>query len=33
MVWKYRFDKEKCIKQINDTLEWQKKAAEFCHLV
>ena len=25
MVWKYRFDKERCIKQINDIPELQKK--------
>ena len=25
MVWKYRFGKERYIKQINDIREWQKK--------
>ena len=25
MVWKYRFGKERHIKQINDIREWQKK--------
>ena len=31
MVWKYRFDKERYVKQINDIREQQKKV-EFCRL-
>ena len=27
--WKYRFGKERYIKQINDILEWQKQTVEF----
>ena len=29
VVWKYRFGKERYIKQINDIREWQKIMAEF----
>ena len=29
MVWKYRFRKDRCIKQIDDIQEWQKLTAEF----
>ena len=28
MVWKYRFSKERYIKQISDIHEWQKKRVE-----
>ena len=30
MVLKYRFGKERYIKQINDVKEWQKNIAKFC---
>ena len=33
MVWKYRFDKERHVKQINDIWEQQKKKLEFCRSV
>ena len=32
VIRKYRFHKERYIKQINDIQEWQKKMTEFCCL-
>ena len=32
VVYKYRFGKERYIKQINDIQEWQKKTAEKGHV-
>ena len=30
IVWKFRFDKERYVKQINNIQEQQKKKVEFC---